>query len=739
MNPLTGKRYSKQYYETRKKLGHLPMYNDVIIDEFKSKLLNNDVLILKSTTGSGKSIVSPIHALQLFNYESMIVITQPRTINIVKNAEIIAKQLDVKLGMEVGYKYGAGNAFKPGVTKVLVVIDTIYNRILKLLQDQDEEAKLKFERIKILRKDIEFMANKPHVIMIDEFHERSMSIDLIMSYAYNYFTTVSKENRQYKFVLLSATIDTERYYKYFERSGASVDTMIVKTKPHPIKYMWLHKSIFSDNYRKYEGILIKKMIEKISYIVGKSAKNNVLIFMPTVSMCRKGVDKCEEWAKKNGRFKDIYITLLDRKTDIHVKNFIIEGNQVDPISGKELKIDITEANAWKKFFGTDDPKGRGRFKQKVIFSTPISETGITIEKLTHVIDSGKQNYVYFDDTSRRKYQDISETSRASVSQRCGRSGRLGPGVCMLMYTESEYCDTDLFAMDIIPKIKQTTYYNFIIPMLKIYEDLHKCIEVIQNLPTPMNHLLLNDTIQDLYNWGIIFNGKLSRYGNLVTNLGIDFNYGRVLIMAIELDIIRHMLPIVLMMHIDPKPGSWDYSEKIISRNKFGAFFIFYKLWVKLKREMINPNRKAMWARNKSQFLKKLYRWCSKLDYNYMAFDRFIKLITKTQRRLHEATRGTDKKIIIHNRVDIQFKLFDKMRYIFMKVFDRNRIYYDDSMKKYYIKDHMKKITYIDSRTERNILGIISYGGTKPRILGYFSVIWRAKDNTPIFSGVYVIG
>ncbi len=714
MNPLTKKPFSAEYYELQKNLKkNLPIYREDVVKEFTTKLEENDVVVLTSSTGSGKSIGTPILALKKYNYNNLIIITQPRVINIVDNADFIAKQLDVKLGEEVGYMYGGGRKFKIGVTKIIVVIDSIYVRILKLIEHREEEKQLKIEGIKLKDEEVSYLTN-PNIIMIDEFHERSLHMDLMLVTAAHHFKTRSiggEVGIPYKFVLLSATIDVNVYRDYFIKYGAKTATMEVWGKTQPIKHYYLKNSVIENVQDAYTQNDIKKITEEIMNQVKKlileENNANVLIFVPTVALCYKMVISAEGWAKEKGLYNGIYFDALSSKTEESLKNFIIQ--MVPPVS-------------WKDHFDKMDPKERGVFKQKIIFSTPTSETGITVKGINYVIESGLQNFVRYNAKERRKYQSITRTSQSSVTQRCGRAGRLGPGNCIHIYTEDEYRNPDNFKADPVPAIEKQEYHVIIINLLKIYGTVDKVLEVLNYLPNPINQPLVRHTLNELYKIGIITAGKLSDVGDVITNLGVDFKYGQLILKSLELNIIEHMLPIIMFMHIKDNPLDWYVGKdrnKFINqyRNNVGNFLVYYKMWIKFQRECLRYSGSD----------RKIIKWCRKNDFNHMLFRKFIRAVRKTERRLHEH-KG---KLIIKEREHLEFGLYDKMRYIFMRVYNDNRFFYEQGV--YNIIEYNKITEQIKSGRDVGGLQFLNVKGRDFILYGYGELLWMGKGRVLVTS------
>jgi len=95
-NPLTGEKYSDNYKKLAKFWSNLPAYKRV--DEIIKTIHNNQVVVITSDTGTGKSVLIPKFALHVYNYKKNVVMTLPKTIITEANAEYGAETLDVKLG-----------------------------------------------------------------------------------------------------------------------------------------------------------------------------------------------------------------------------------------------------------------------------------------------------------------------------------------------------------------------------------------------------------------------------------------------------------------------------------------------------------------------------------------------------------------------------------------------------------------------------------------------------------------
>jgi len=256
-NPLTHNDYSPQYKELASWWSKLPAYK--IVDSALEDIRNNQVLLITSGTGSGKTVLFPKYVLHTFNYNKKIIITLPKQVIVKSAAEFSAKTLDVTLGEEVGYQYrGSEPEYKSQKTLLLYATDgTVVQRILHN----------NFKDISAL--------------IIDEAHERKVQIDFLLYLAKNLLRT----RPDFKLIIMSATINTQLFASYFnEFKFKAID---IGSEPgFPIDEIWMDKSI-GLGYLKRGYDIIKKLIQ--------SEQTIILIFFVTSikeeqEICRRIVD-----------------------------------------------------------------------------------------------------------------------------------------------------------------------------------------------------------------------------------------------------------------------------------------------------------------------------------------------------------------------------------------------------------------------------------------------------------------
>ncbi|ADM11310.1 HrpA-like helicase [Encephalitozoon intestinalis ATCC 50506] len=221
-------------------------------------------------------------------------------------------------------------------------------------------------------------------IIIDEVHERSIRTDIILGLLRRNIRDIRG-----KVILMSATVDTEKISRYF---GAGV--LEIPGDSYPVRIEYLPEC--TSDYIVESYCIIKKIaLSKESTWDGFESKNrDILVFLPG-----------EE------DINDLYVLL--RKLPV-VKVYKVFSALTDKDQSK-----IYEPCKLRK----------------VILSTNICETSLTIPGIGYVIDSGLHKVKIYDQMN---YLGIQAISKESADQRLGRCNRTGPGTCYRLYTEDIY-------------------------------------------------------------------------------------------------------------------------------------------------------------------------------------------------------------------------------------------------------------------------------------------------------------
>ncbi len=240
------------------------------------------------------------------------------------------------------------------------------------------------------------------VLMVDEAHERSLNIDFILGLLKN----ILKVRKDFKVIISSATINAQGFADYFD--GAPV--VHIETQTFPVEIFHEPPAVENDD----ESLMLK-----IVDLVGRQVTNkdkasnsgDVLVFLPGEKLIK---DSTMALASASFARKLWVIPLYGR------------------LSGEEQE---------RVFLPT--PEG----KTKVVLSTNIAETSVTIEGITTVVDSGLAKMNFYNPKTFTSALIESPVSKASCLQRKGRAGRTGPGTCFRLFSKQNFEERPLYTLE----------------------------------------------------------------------------------------------------------------------------------------------------------------------------------------------------------------------------------------------------------------------------------------------------
>ena len=221
-------------------------------------------------------------------------------------------------------------------------------------------------------------------VVLDEFHERHLQGDLALALLKRLRATSRPE---LKLVVMSATLDALPVATY-------LDAPLVTSEGRQFEVAV-----------RYQGELDERPLESqvssaIRELLVEGVTGDILVFLPGAAEIRRAMERAEPL----GREANLLFAAL-------------HGDL--PPDAQDLAL-------------------RPASQQKVIFSTNVAETSVTIEGVAAVIDSGLARVAKYDPWSGRPSLEVTKISRASATQRAGRAGRLGPGRALRLYTKGDF-------------------------------------------------------------------------------------------------------------------------------------------------------------------------------------------------------------------------------------------------------------------------------------------------------------
>lgn len=358
---------------------------DSVQDEIAETIRECKYTMIVGGTGSGKSTRVPqiIRRDMIRRQEGStcrIICTQPRRVA----ATSLAKRVAHELGEE-GVGHSIGYAIRG---------DTV-------LPSNPDGGTIKYCTSGVLvRKliDSPSLVGISHVI-VDEIHERSLELEMLL----RFLKELASLRRDFKLIVMSATMDTTIYKDYLQDCNVieipgsmfPVQTFYLEDMPQLIGSRVSCVEMTSD--KRY--FVIEKLVERITK---EEEEGAILIFVPG--------------------WKDI--SELDQRFDQYNRR------QTNPRHGLKVRMLHSKVNLeYRKIF--DPLKGPGR---KVLISTTIAESSITVPDVVHVIDLGLTNVSSYHDQHHSSAVSVEYITKASAEQRKGRAGRVKPGICYRLYT-----------------------------------------------------------------------------------------------------------------------------------------------------------------------------------------------------------------------------------------------------------------------------------------------------------------
>lgn len=429
-------------------------------DEIVSALKQSSSLIVSASTGSGKSTQLAKFCLEAgLGRRGKIVCVQPRRIAAICLAKRIARELQEDLGRSVDY---------------LIRFDdkTVPDSFIRLMTDGMLLAKM--------QQDPSLWEYE--AIIIDEAHERSLNIDLLLGL----LTQLRKKRPQLHIIIASATLDAQKFCAMWQAPLVHIETALF-----PIEI----------RYRPPQGQedLLYLTLNVLQEILQDSHEGDVLIFMP-----------CEE--------------------DIHQTIALYQGLQskqeIDffPLYGR------LPQNEQQKVFAPSRHR-------KVIVATNIAETSLTIDGIYYVIDTGLARISQYSSTTHLQSLPIMPISRSSADQRKGRCGRIAPGICYRLYSQEDYETRPEFTC---PEIQRSNLSDAVLRMLSL--GIHDLVHF--PFPDPPQKRYFHAALINLHELSAITqidDPRLTHTGKILAHLPVDPRLGRILLAAVEEGCLQEIL------------------------------------------------------------------------------------------------------------------------------------------------------------------------------------------------------
>jgi ATP-dependent helicase HrpA len=386
-------------------------------------------------------------------------------------------------------------------------------------------------------------------LIIDEAHERSLNIDFILGC----LRQLLPHRPDLKLIITSATIDPERFSQAFNNAPI----IEVSGRTYPVEVRYRPPQDDADQ------------AQAISDAIGeldREAPGDILVFLSGEREIRDTADAL------SGRQRIEILPLYSR---------------------------LSAAEQHKVF----EPRPSS-FTRRVVLATNVAETSLTVPGIRYVIDPGTARISRYSRGTKVQRLPIEPISQASANQRKGRCGRLADGICIRLYSESDFESRPAFTD---PEILRTNLASVILQMAAI--DLGD----IPAFPfiDPPDARNIADGLALLAELNAFKNGQITRLGRRLARLPVDPRIGRMILEADRNGCAREVLIIAAALSIqDPRERPADAQEAADAAHRRFAdpdsdFTAFLRLWEYLRERQQDLSSSAFRRMCRAEFLNYL--------------------------------------------------------------------------------------------------------------------------------------
>jgi pre-mRNA-splicing factor ATP-dependent RNA helicase DHX15/PRP43 len=319
----------------------------------------------------------------------------------------------VQLGRHVGYSIRFEDMTEPGTTFLKYMTDGMLLR--EAMNDHD--------------------LSRYSTIILDEAHERTLATDILMGL----LKALAKRRSDLKIIIMSATLDALKFQRYFGIAGDGAEPaplFKVPGRTHPVEVFYTQEP---------EPDYVEAAIRTVLMIHRAEDPGDILLFLT-------GEEEIEDACKKIKMEAD---DLMNQDPD-----------SVGPLICIPLYSSLPPSQQQRIF---DPPpsarSGGGPPGRKVVVSTNIAETSLTIDGIVYVVDPGFSKQRVYNPRIRVDSLLVSPISKASAQQRAGRAGRTRPGKCFRLYTEKDFMKE--LEEQTHPEILRSNLANVVLELVKL--------------------------------------------------------------------------------------------------------------------------------------------------------------------------------------------------------------------------------------------------------------------------------
>ncbi|MEY4088674.1 MAG: hypothetical protein RJB55_945 [Verrucomicrobiota bacterium] len=411
---------------------------------------------------------------------------------------------------------------------------------IRLESRVSERTRIRFVTEGILLRQMSFDPRLPGVaaVIFDEFHERHLHGDISLARALQIQKTTRPDLR---IVVMSATLETARLESYL----APAATLVSQGRSFPVRVEYLPRAV--DFEREPVWDTAARECERIA---GRT-DGDLLVFMP-------------------GAYE------ISRTLQALDASRALRGFALLPLHG-ELPVE------------QQDRAVARCAERKIIVSTNVAETSLTIDGVTAVVDSGLARVARFDPHRGINTLLVEKISAASADQRAGRAGRTAPGVAVRLWTESEHARR---AAQELPEVRRLDLAEVVLtlkaagvddvaafPWLEAPEP--RALERAEELLTDLGAL---ESAGETSEGSPVRGGRITETGRRMLRFPVHPRYARMFLAAQERRCVR---PVALMAALTQGRSfllrgvdrrTEELREEVLGEEQKSDFFLLMRAW-----------------------------------------------------------------------------------------------------------------------------------------------------------------
>ncbi|XP_061481562.1 putative ATP-dependent RNA helicase DHX57 [Rhineura floridana] len=602
------KKSSRHYQAMLQERQKLPAWEEreTILD-----VLNKcQVLVVSGMTGCGKTTQIPQFILDASlegppSKLANIICTQPRRISAIAVAERVAKERTERVGVTVGYQIRLESVMSSATRLLYCTTGVLLRRL---------EGDMNLQKF-------------THVI-IDEVHERTEESDFLLLV----LKVIMSQRPDLRIILMSATLNAELFSQYFY----SCPVVNIPGRVFPVNQFFLEDAIAVTRYvlehgspyqrrgkqdsgkkarhlrtaaEEVEEDLKRAGLVQNTVIVKDSVPDQQLTFQQLL-IRYKGVSKSVLKTMENMDLDKVNLELIEALLE-----WIVSGKHSYPPGAvliflpgleeiktlyKQLQSNALFNNRHSKrcvvyplHSSLSCEEQQSVFLKppvgvtKIIISTNIAETSITIDDVVYVIDSGKMKEKRYDPSKGMESLESTFVSKGNALQRKGRAGRVASGVCFHLFSSHHY-NHHLLKQQ-LPEIQRVPLEQLCL-RIKILEmfsthSLHSVLSRLIEPPTAESLCASKLRLQDV--GALTSDEKLTPLGYHLASLPVDVRIGKLMLFGTIFRCLDPALTIAASRaNKSPFVSPWDKREEAfqkklefaIGNSDYLALLQAYKGW-----------------------------------------------------------------------------------------------------------------------------------------------------------------